>query len=233
MINSVVFDLDGTLIDSLPDVLAALNLLLAEDKRRPLNLLELRKLVGRGATPMIKDAYSITGEKINSSIQVKEKVDRYLKHYKSNPVGHTIIFPNVITTLEKLKRKGFRMGICTNKPFEMTLLVLEGLGLKFFFNGVTGGDNLPYSKPDPRHILKTLELMQSEASSAVMVGDSWVDVKAARNSELPVIAVNYGYSSEAIESLKADKVIEDMIFLPEAIKNLKPVNLSNKNTSNS
>ena len=75
--------------------------------------------------------------------------------------------------------------------------------------------------------------MQSEASSAVMVGDSWVDVKAARNSELPVIAVNYGYSSEAIESLKADKVIEDMIFLPEAIKNLKPVNLSNKNTSNS
>ena len=221
MINSVVFDLDGTLIDSLPDVLASLNLLLAEDNRRPLNLIELRKLVGRGVTPMVEDAYNITGQTINSPSQLNEAVYRYLKHYKSNPVSHTVIFPNVIATLEKLKQKGFCMGICTNKPFEMTLLVLEGLGLDIFFDGVTGGDNLPYNKPDPRHILKTLELMKSKASNAVMVGDSWVDVKAARNSGLPVIAVNYGYNNDPVESLNADTFIEDMGLLPEAIKKLQ------------
>ena len=221
MINSVVFDLDGTLIDSLPDVLVSLNLLLAEDNRRPLNLAELRNLVGRGATPMVENAYSMTGQTIKSTSQLKDTVHRYLKYYKSNPVGNTVIFPNVIDTLEKLKQKGFSMGICTNKPFEMTLLVLEGLGINIFFDGVTGGDNLPYNKPDPRHILKTLELMKSESSSSVMVGDSWVDIKAARNSGLPVIAVNYGYNNEPVESLNADTVIEDMALLPEAIKNLK------------
>ena len=222
MIDSVVFDLDGTLIDSLPDVLACLNLMLAEDNRRPLNSSELRNLVGRGVTPMVEDAYSMTGQTVSSPVQLKDAVQRYLKHYKSNPVGHTVIFPNVIDTLGKLKQKGFCMGICTNKPYEMTLLVLEGLKIDVFFDGITGGDNLPFNKPDPRHILTTLELMKSEASNAVMVGDSWVDVKAARNAGLPVIAVNYGYNSDPVESLNADTVIEDMALLPEAIKKLKP-----------
>ena len=221
MINSVVFDLDGTLIDSLPDVLASLNLLLAEEKRRPLKLDELRKLVGRGVNPMVEDAYTLTGEGISSPLKLETVVNRYIGFYKANPVGHTVVFPNVMDTLSVLKEKGVCMGICTNKPFEMTLLVLEGLGINTFFDGVTGGDNLPYNKPDPRHILKTLELMKSEASSAVMVGDSWVDVEAARNAGLPVIAVNYGYNDPA-ESLNADAVIEDMALLPEAIKNLKP-----------
>lgn len=222
MIDSVVFDLDGTLIDSLPDVLVSLNLILAEDKRRPLNLAELRNLVGRGATPMVEDAYGMTGQAINSPFKLKDAVGRYLEHYKSNPVGHTVIFPHVIDTLEKLKKKGFCMGICTNKPYEMTLLVLQGLKIDFFFDGITGGDNLPFNKPDPRHILTTLELMKSEAQSAVMVGDSWVDAKAGRNAGLPFIAVDYGYNSEPIESLKADVVISDFALLPQAISMFKP-----------
>jgi len=221
MIDSVVFDLDGTLIDSLPDVLVSLNLMLAEDNRRSLSLKELRTLVGRGMTPMIADAYSMTGQKINSPVQLQDAMSRYLKHYKSNPFGNTVVFPNVIDTLEKLKQRGFSMGICTNKPFEMTLLVLEGLGINVFFDGVTGGDNLPYRKPDPRHILKTLELMKSESSSAVMVGDSWIDIEAARNSGLQVIAVNYGYHNDPAEFSNADTIIKDMALLPEAIKNLK------------
>ena len=222
MIDSVVFDLDGTLIDSLPDVLASLNLMLAEDNRRPLGLEELRNLVGRGVTPMVEDAYGITGQEIDSPVQLTDAIHRYLKYYKSNPVRHTVIFPNVIDTLEKLKQKGFCMGICTNKPYEMTLLVLEGLKLDIFFDGITGGDNLHFNKPDPRHILTTLELMKSEAQSSVMVGDSWVDAQAGRNAGLPVIAVDYGYNSEPVESLKADAVISDFAYLPQAISRLKP-----------
>jgi phosphoglycolate phosphatase len=222
MIDSVVFDLDGTLIDSLPDVLASLNLMLVEDSRRPLSLVELRNLVGRGAIPMVEDAYGMTGQAINSLAQLKDAVHRYLGHYKSNPVCHTVVFPNVIDTLEKLKRKGFCLGICTNKPYEMTLLVLEGLKIDFFFDGITGGDNLPFNKPDPRHILTTLDLMRSEAHSAVMVGDSWVDAKAGRDAGLPVVAVDYGYNNEPIESLQADAVISDFALLPQAISMLKP-----------
>ena len=112
------------------------------------------------------------------------------------------------------------MGICTNKPYEMTLLVLEGLGIDVFFDGVTGGDNLPFNKPDPRHILTTLEKMKSEAHRAVMGGDSWVDVKAGHNAGLPVIAVNYGYSERPMESLNADRVIDDFALLPQRITEL-------------
>jgi phosphoglycolate phosphatase len=222
MIDSVVFDLDGTLIDSLPDVLASMNLMLAEEKRRPLSLAELSNMVGLGVTSMVEDAYSMTGKTIASPIELKDSVQRYINHYKANPVGHTVVFPNVIETLEKLKRKGFCMGICTNKPYEMTLLVLKGLKIDIFFDGVTGGDNLPFNKPDPRHILATLELMKSEANRAVMVGDSWVDAKAGRDAGLPVIAVDYGYNSEPIESLEADDVIGDFALLPQAISKLNP-----------
>ena len=220
MIDSIVFDLDGTLIDSLPDVLASLNLLLATGKRRPLRVQELRNLVGRGVYPMIEGAYSMTGKAIPSPSELENAVHCYINNYKANPVEHTVIFPNVIDTLGNLKEDGFCMGICTNKPYEMTLLVLEGLRLDVFFEGVTGGDNLPFSKPDPRHIMTTLELMKSEAYRAVMVGDSWVDVKAGRNAGLPVIAVNYGYNERPMESLKADRVIDDFALLPQIITEL-------------
>ena len=219
-IDSIVFDLDGTLIDSLPDVLASLNMMLAEEKRRPLSQEELRNLVGRGVNPMVEGAYGMTGKAITSPTELKDAVHRYLEHYKANPVGHTVVFPNVIDTLGKLKEKNFCMGICTNKPYEMTLLVLEGLGIDVFFDGVTGGDHLPFNKPDPRHILTTLELMKSEARRAVMVGDSWVDAKAGRNAGLPVIAVNYGYSEEPVESLEANSVIDDFALLPQTIIDL-------------
>ena len=109
------------------------------------------------------------------------------------------------------------MGICTNKPYEITLLALEGLEIDVFFKGVTGGDSSPFNKPDPRHILTTLELMKSETHRAVMVGDSLVDTKAGHGAGLPVIAVNYGYSSEPAESFGANSVIEDFALLPQAI----------------
>ena len=115
------------------------------------------------------------------------------------------------------------MGICTNKPYEMTLLVLEGLGINIFFDGVTGGDNLQFNKPDPRHILTTLELMKSGPSRAVMVGDSRVDAEAGRNAGLPVIVVTYGYRSEPVESLDADSMIDDFGQLPQAITQLRPM----------
>ena len=220
MIDSIVFDLDGTLIDSLPDVLASLNLLLAAGKRRPLRIQELHNLVGRGVYPMIEGAYSMTGKAITSPSELENAVHCYINNYKANPVEHTIVFPSVIKTLGRLKKDGFCMGICTNKPYEMTLLVLEGLGIDVFFDGVTGGDNLPFNKPDPRHILTTLEKMKSEAHRAVMVGDSWVDVKAGHNAGLPVIAVNYGYSERPMESLNADRVIDDFALLPQRITEL-------------
>jgi len=219
MIDSIVFDLDGTLIDSLPDVLSSLNLLLAEEKRRPLNLKELRNLVGRGVNPMVQDAYSMTGKPIDSTTELESAVYRYIQNYKANPVSHTVIFANVIDTLGKLKDNGFCMGICTNKPYEMTLLVLEGLGIDGFFDGITGGDNLPFYKPDPRHILTTLQLMKSEVNHSVMVGDSSVDSEAGRNAGLPFIAVDYGYG-EPVESLKADFVISDFALLPKTITKL-------------
>lgn len=216
---SVVFDLDGTLIDSVPDVAAALNRLMADEKRRALSVTEVQGLVGEGVRPLVFRAFALTGQAIEDEA-VSDAVSRYLEYYAATPADHTIVFDGVRDVLDILSQQGFKLAICTNKPYQMTLLVLRTLKLEHYFQAVTGGDNVAHNKPDGRHILDTLALIDGKASEAVYVGDSATDVAAAKDAKLPMIAVSYGYARIDPSKLGADLLIEHFAHLPDAIRQL-------------
>ncbi len=206
---SVVFDLDGTLVDSVPDVAAALNRMLAEFDRPALTLDGVRALVGHGARYMIEGAFAATGEEAAAG-QVEAAVDMFIERYRARPVEKTVVYPTAEEALKALLSAGLRLGICSNKPYEMVLVVLGELGLGDLFCGVTGGDNVTYPKPDGRHLLETLSLMETPAHSSVFVGDSRSDFLAARDAGVPSIGVNYGYAKDESEREMADFRIDSL-----------------------
>lgn len=218
--RAVVFDLDGTLIDSAPDVRAALNRLLVEEGRRSLSLPEVQDLVGEGAAALIERAFAATGTPAAAEA-VGRLVDRYLAHYRDCPADHTIVYDGVTAQLEALRAAGWRLGICTNKPLAMTELVLGALGLAGYFDAVVGGD-FPHRKPDGEHVRETLRRMGAEGWPAVYVGDSATDVRAAHDAGLPVVAVDWGYARMPVAELGADRLIGHYDQLPAALAALLP-----------
>src|SRR5262249_18608830 len=135
-------------------------------------------------------------------------VQRFLVHYSAGRHALTPAFPGVVETLRLLRERGYRLGVCTNKPYAPTMEILETLGLTGVSRPGTGGDRLPVRKPDPGHLLGTLDLLSATADQAVMIGDSANDVAVARAAGVPAIVVRYGYTRTPVEELGADAIIE-------------------------
>ena len=217
--NAIVFDLDGTLIDSLPDVRAALNRVLVEDGRREVSLAEAQGMVGEGATALLELALAATGEAVSGDT-FDRLLARYLEFYRQSPADLTVVYPGVFEVLEMLRAEGLRMGICTNKPEMMSNLALGALGMSHLFSAVVGGDTLDFRKPDGRHVTAVLDRIGAHPASSVMVGDSQTDMRAARDAGLPVVAVAYGYSGVPPHELDADILIDGFGGLPDALRRL-------------
>jgi phosphoglycolate phosphatase len=215
--DAIVFDLDGTLIDSVPDVRGAVNRMLVAEGRSPISLEQAHAFVGEGARVLVEKALAATGPLPEI---IDDHIERYIDFYKKHPADETVVYPGVVEALETLAGRGVRMGICTNKPFVMTGLVLEALGLDRYFSAITGGDNVPHRKPDGRHVLLTLEMMKVAAAGAAMVGDSETDVAAGKDAGLPVVAVTYGYAHVPVAEMGADAVIDCFSALPDTLDSL-------------
>jgi phosphoglycolate phosphatase len=213
---TLIFDLDGTLIDSLPDVVAASNRLLAEAGRRSIDRAEGAAMVGEGAAPLIERLFEATGDPAEAA-EVPALVERFVGFYRDHPADETIIYPGVIETLEALAAHHVPMGICTNKPHEMSMLVMAALGLDRFFSSVIGGGAISVKKPDPAHLLAVVEAMGADPETCVFVGDSPTDVETARRADIPVIAVSYGYSRVPPTELGADCLIDHFADLLPAL----------------
>ncbi len=218
--TAIVIDLDGTLVDSVPDLRAALNALLAEEGRPALSVDEVKGMVGDGATKLVERGFAATGAAADADA-LAALVRRFLGLYEGHAALHTRPYPGVPETLRRLSAEGLRLGICTNKPYAATLEVLEALDLRRFFAVVTGGDSLnEVRKPDPRMLLTTLARMDATPEAAVMVGDNANDVAVAHGAGVPVIAVTYGYPKMPPERLGADLLIDRFDQLPTALARL-------------
>ncbi len=215
--RAVVFDLDGTLVDTLPDIHEALNRALAEDGLDPIDENACRRMIGGGAHNLIEQAFGMIGEATDSP-RIDAVFERFLVLYAAEPAIRSLPFPGVIDTLDWLRGQNVALGICTNKPDGLTALVLEQLGLASYFGeAVIGGEGLPVRKPDPGHLLEVVRRTGHAPSQALMVGDSETDVAAARNAGLPVIAVDFGYTRVPPAELGADILISDFAHLPDAM----------------
>jgi len=217
--RTIVFDLDGTLIDTAPDLCGALNWVLERIGRPKMTVDQVRGLVGEGARRLITQGLSASGP-TPSADEVESHVIHFLDHYRRNLSAESVPFPGLDETLDTLADLGAKVAICTNKPEEMALQLMDDLGLRHRFPVILGGDSLPVRKPDPGHLIGTVERMGAQLHDTVFVGDSHVDVAAARGAGVPVVAVSFGYSLVDPMELGADTVIHALSELPDALRRL-------------
>lgn len=199
---TVVFDLDGTLVDTAPDLTNALNDALTRRGHAPISQDTIRSGVGFGARVMIEEALRRAG----ASEDIDEMLAEFLVHYEANIATESRPFPGAIASLETLAAAGARLAVCTNKREHLSRKLLEALGLKHFFLTVAGRDTFAVSKPDPRHLTQVIALTGGVASRAIMVGDSDVDISTAKRAQVPSILVSFGYAPEG--KLAPDAVID-------------------------
>ncbi len=216
---SVIFDLDGTLVDTAPDLIASLNAVLSAEGHTPISTSDLRHLVGRGVRAMFEHAFLRAAADVPPE-RIPVLTQQFLAHYRANIARGSKPFPRVPETLEQLTVQGAGLGVCTNKAQDLTELLLSELSLSRHFPAIVGGGRIPYSKPDPRHVLEVLKALNGRATRAVFVGDSAIDVEAARAAEIPVIAMSYGYTPVPASELGADAVLDDFAELPDTIGRL-------------
>jgi phosphoglycolate phosphatase len=218
-LQAVIFDLDGTLIDSAPDITAAVNKLLTRYGRPTIGVEQVRGMVGDGAPILLRRAFAATGAAIDLAAS-EEIYQTFLDYYESQPSSPDSIFPGVPETLDLLLERGLKLGLCTNKPERVTIEVLAQLDLARFFQSVAGGDTLPVRKPDGGHVSWVMEQLGARADSAVMVGDNHNDIAAARGAGIPVIAVSYGYPHFPTSEMGADAIIDHFTELPAMLDTL-------------
>lgn len=215
--RAILFDLDGTLIDSAPDICASINQTLSIMERAPVTLENIKSLVGFGTRTLCKKILTMNGGHADEE-DIEFLLTGFLKSYSTNPSNHTVIFPGVLKALTLLKDNGIQLGICTNKPEATCFPVLDALELRQFFSSVICGDTLNFRKPDPRHLLHTLNDMGATVSNAAFVGDSETDIKAANNAGIPCVLVSFGYCHVPFDVLNTNAIIDHFDDLESALR---------------
>ncbi len=216
-VPALIFDLDGTLADTAPDLLGATNAVLTARGRPLLDLAHLRHMVGFGARALIDQAMAASGAPVREE-DMPALVEIFLAHYRDHIADGTRLFPRVAETLERLGMHGGRLAVLTNKPQQLTDALLPRLGLDGVFAAVYGAGRKPYTKPDPRIFHDVVA--ESGGGPAVMIGDSITDLNTARAAGAPCILMSYGFTPVPAKELGADMVLDDFGDLPEAIGRL-------------
>jgi phosphoglycolate phosphatase len=216
---TVVFDLDGTLVETAPDLVAALNHVLAGEGLPPVPYDEGRNMVGGGARVMVERGVKAHGRVLPAAV-MERMVEDFIAHYASHIADQSRPFDGVEAALDRLAGDGCRLAVCTNKLEWLSLRLLDALGLSARFAAICGADTFGVAKPDPRMLCDTIARAGGDLARALMIGDSLTDITTARNASIPVIAVDFGYTEIPVAQLKPDRVISRFADLPEAIFSL-------------
>lgn len=219
--HAVLFDLDGTLIDSAPDLADAVNELLARRDLGPLPLAEVTSMIGNGVEKLVERAFDASGNHL-APLELKRELVTMMDIYARHLTGRTTLMPGARDALQSLCDDGITLGLVTNKPQRFIETVLDHFRLSHLLRVAIGGDSGVAKKPAPDMLFAAMEQLGAEPRSTVMVGDSISDVKAARAAGVPAVIVRGGYTDQPAERLGADAVIDGLAGLPGVLPALKP-----------
>ncbi|MEE2527092.1 HAD-IA family hydrolase [Hyphobacterium sp. HN65] len=212
----IAFDLDGTLVDTAPDLVRALNAVVAEDGLQGVALADVRIMVGRGARVLIERAYSAQDRRLDPDI-VDTKVQRFIDVYKAGIANLSSPFPRCIETLDFLAGKGARLSVCTNKPSVLADALLDALGMTHRFERVIGPDRTSAKKPDAAHFWSAVG---DAGPNLALIGDSITDSACAKAAGIPCVILTHGYSEIPHQALGADAVLDSFESLPDKLAEL-------------
>lgn len=216
---TLVLDLDGTLADTNRDLIPVLNRATATLDLKPILMAEVGHIVGHGAKAMIQKAFDYHNTELSDQ-QLEQVFEHFLVDYEENICVDTVLFDGVVTALDNFQKDGWNLAVCTNKQDNLAVKLLKELGIFDHFAAVTGGNTFEFRKPDPAHILRTIEMAGGQADAAIMVGDSITDISAAKSGNIPVVAVDFGYSDLPVRELSPDRVISHYSELKSAVNSL-------------
>ena len=212
---TILFDLDGTLVDTAPDLMAAHNHVMKKFGHTQKKLSDIKRLAGKGAWIMMQRSFKeeIKDEKIKNEM-TKEFIDFYAKNIDrdSKPINGVIEF------LEWAKGKKISMAVCTNKQERLAVDLLKKLDMSKYFEYIAGADTFEFNKPDPRHLTNVVEIIGGDLKKTIMVGDSEVDANSAHNAKLPFVLVKDGYTEKNENEIKHDELISDFIGFEKIIE---------------
>ncbi|HKU05870.1 MAG TPA: HAD family hydrolase [Bradyrhizobium sp.] len=215
----VVFDLDGTLVDTAPDLINALNFVLDRDGVQPLPLASARNLIGAGARKLIECGLEVEGRSVTVG-ELDRMMRDFIDYYAEHIADESRPFEGLEAALDDLEGRGYRLAVCTNKLEWLSKLLIDRLGLTRRFAAICGADTFGVAKPDPAILHQTIARAGGQSSASVMVGDSGTDIGAARRAGISVVGVSFGYTDVPIADLKPDRLIGHMRELPEAVESL-------------
>jgi phosphoglycolate phosphatase len=218
-VPTIVFDLDGTLVDTAPDLINALNFILDREGLPPVPLKSARNMIGAGARKLIERGLELEGR--NASIQdIARLTTDFIDHYAAHIADASRPFDGLESALDDLAGRGYRLAVCTNKLEWLSKRLLDELGLSPRFAAICGADTFGVSKPDPAILRQTIARAGGDPSSTIMVGDAGTDIGVARRTGIPVIGVTFGYTDVPIADLEPDRLIDHMRELPGAVDDL-------------
>lgn len=220
---TIVFDLDGTLVDTAPDLIDTLNVVFAREGLPPVAYATARDLIGGGARMMIARGIEAEGRALAVG-DLERLFGEFIAYYADHIADRSRPFPGVTEALDALAGQGYRFAVCTNKLERLSLLLLQKLGLSQRFAAICGQDTFGVQKPDPAVFRRTVAAAGGETQRAIMIGDSLTDIRTARAAEVPVIAVDFGYSERPVSDFAPDRVIGHFSQLPATIATLLPNN---------
>ncbi len=216
---TLAFDLDGTLVDTAPDLIGVLNEMLVENGLPEVPLASARRLVGGGARYLLEHGFSEAGATFHAG-DAPELVDRFIDLYLARIARESRPFDGVEDVLDGFRAAGAKLAVCTNKRTDLSLALLKAVNLLDRFDAVAGPDSVSRRKPDAAHLLECIDMAGGDPARAVMVGDSETDLGTARAAGVPVVLVSFGYTEIPIEELQGDALINSFAELPAVVARL-------------
>ena len=218
---TIIFDLDGTLVDTAPDLMNAHNYVMRKFGFKTKTTEDIKNLVGKGAKSLI--GRSVWGQarkelsKVNDEAIKKEMVTEFINYYSKNIANESKLVKGALEFLNWCKKNNISMGICTNKQDYLAIDLLKKINVYDYFEYIAGSNTFDYCKPDPRHLTNVIEIMQGDIKKSLMIGDSETDSNTARSAKIPFILLEDGYTEKKVTEIPHDHLIKDFIGIEKII----------------